>query len=79
MSQTSKIKEIIIPKEVQDIFDEADERGDNSAVITATGVKLVDRNGKTLREVVWPEVTQWSFQFLNNALQTVKESEQKTS
>ena len=54
-----------IPPEVQEIFDQADESGEFSAVIGPDSIKLASKDGKTIyKEVKWPQVSEWSAQFL---------------
>lgn len=67
------MSEIKIPKEVQEIFDAADESGNNSAVIGEKSVKLVNKHGEILKEVEWADVIPWSRTFLTNVLTKVKE------
>jgi hypothetical protein len=68
MSETKEPEEIIVPKEVLEIFDLADEASEYSALICPDSVKLTSRDGSLIyREVKWKDALKWG----RNAMQII--------
>lgn len=63
--------DIIIPPEVQAIFDKADAEGEYAAKVLGDGVQLTSIDGKTVYETVrWPQAGAWA----RNAMRVIARS-----
>ena len=71
---TQKQEDIIIPEEVQNIFDQADEEGPYAAKLLNDAVQLTSRDGKTVYKTVnWPDAARWR----KNAMDIIARSSQE--
>ena len=74
MSEIKEQEEIIVPPEVLEIFDLADEAGQYSALLCPDAIKLTSRDGSVVyREVKWKDALRWG----RNAMQIIANNSQK--
>lgn len=58
---TPDTTDIIIPPDIQALFDKADFDGEYAAKVLADAVQLTSRNGKTVYETIkWDRAAEWA-------------------